>query len=49
MLIDKFGEKILSRFTTEQILDAREIARIISERIVCKCGWCRTIGEFPRM
>ncbi|KKT29342.1 hypothetical protein A3G55_00105 [Candidatus Giovannonibacteria bacterium RIFCSPLOWO2_12_FULL_44_25] len=42
-------EKILSRFTTEQILDAREVARIISERIVCKCDWCRTISKSLRM
>jgi len=42
-------EETLMRFTTEQILDLREVARIISERIVCKCSWCRTISQSPRM
>lgn len=26
-----------------------DVARIISERIVCNCSWCETIKKSPRM
>lgn len=42
-------EEILPRFSVEQILQACEIADIISKSIVCHCNWCETIKKSPRM